>query len=114
MQRRNRPINWRSGDLRVVPDFQIAPVRPPLSRKPLVGYKGKSVGFCRSAEEFKESGYTTVSEVLRNLTANGQGTLSAHRPHTGHSYNSVGFLLRSEKSPSVEKITGCSPRAYVA
>jgi iron complex outermembrane receptor protein len=26
--------------------------------------------------ELKESGYTTVSEVLRNLTANGQGTLS--------------------------------------
>jgi len=29
-----------------------------------------------SAEELKESGYTTVSEVLRDITANGQGTLS--------------------------------------
>jgi iron complex outermembrane recepter protein len=29
-----------------------------------------------SSEELKESGFTTVSEVLRNLTANGQGTLS--------------------------------------
>lgn len=29
-----------------------------------------------SAEELKASGFTTVSEVLRNITANGQGTLS--------------------------------------
>jgi iron complex outermembrane recepter protein len=29
-----------------------------------------------TAEDLKQSGYTTVSEVLRNLTANGQGTLS--------------------------------------
>lgn len=29
-----------------------------------------------SAKELKESGYTSVSEVLRNITANGQGTLS--------------------------------------
>lgn len=29
-----------------------------------------------TAAELKESGFTTVSEVLRNLTANGQGTLS--------------------------------------
>jgi iron complex outermembrane recepter protein len=33
-----------------------------------------------SAEELKESGYTTVSDVLRNLTANGQGTLSSSFP----------------------------------
>jgi iron complex outermembrane receptor protein len=29
-----------------------------------------------SAKDLKESGYTSVSEVLRNITANGQGTLS--------------------------------------
>jgi iron complex outermembrane receptor protein len=29
-----------------------------------------------TADEIKKSGYTTVSEVLRDLTANGQGTLS--------------------------------------
>lgn len=29
-----------------------------------------------TAEELKSSGYTTVNEVLQNLTANGQGTLS--------------------------------------
>ena len=29
-----------------------------------------------TAEDMKKSGYTTVSEVLRDLTANGQGTLS--------------------------------------
>ncbi|MEB0140751.1 MULTISPECIES: TonB-dependent receptor [unclassified Undibacterium] len=29
-----------------------------------------------SADDLKKSGYTTVSEVLRNITANGQGTLS--------------------------------------
>src|SRR5689334_2642441 len=29
-----------------------------------------------SAKEIRESGYTSVSEVLRNITANGQGTLS--------------------------------------
>lgn len=29
-----------------------------------------------SAKELKQSGYTSVSEVLRNVTANGQGTLS--------------------------------------
>ncbi|WP_035375045.1 TonB-dependent receptor domain-containing protein [Pseudoduganella violaceinigra] len=29
-----------------------------------------------SAQDLKNSGYTTVSEVLRNVTANGQGTLS--------------------------------------
>jgi len=29
-----------------------------------------------SAEELKSSGYTTINEVLQNLTANGQGTLS--------------------------------------
>ena len=29
-----------------------------------------------TAEDLKQSGYTTISEVLRNLPANGQGTLS--------------------------------------
>jgi iron complex outermembrane receptor protein len=33
-----------------------------------------------TAEDLKESGFTTVSDVLRNLTANGQGTLSSSFP----------------------------------
>ncbi|NIA52132.1 TonB-dependent receptor [Massilia sp. TW-1] len=33
-----------------------------------------------TAKDLKESGYTSVSEVLRNITANGQGTLSQAFP----------------------------------
>lgn len=46
-----------------------------------------------TAEDLQHSGYTSVSEVLRNLAANGQGTLSQSFPY-GFAGGGAGVALR--------------------
>lgn len=46
-----------------------------------------------TAEDLRQSGYTSVSEVLRNLAANGQGTLSQSYPYA-YAGGGAGVALR--------------------
>ena len=46
-----------------------------------------------SSDELKKSGYTTIAQVLQNITANGQGTLSGSTPNSFAS-GASGIALR--------------------